>query len=176
MTILDRLERRFRRYAVPNVTVGLIACQVLAYLLHFTRPDLFEAMELVPARVLEGQVWRLVTFVFFVFRPSAMHPIFAFFFWYLFYLMGTTLEHTWGTFRYNFFLLIGYVATVAVSFITPDQPASVAFLQGSVFLPTCIPTSSSCSSSSCRYGSSGWRWCSGSGTSGCWRSARGCCG
>jgi len=131
MTILDRLERRFRRYAVPNVTVGLIACQVVAYLLRSSRPDLFLAMSLVPARVLEGEIWRLVTFVF---QPPLTNLIFAFFFWYLFYLMGTTLEHAWGAFRYNLFLLIGYVATVAVSFVTPNQAASVGFLQGSVFL------------------------------------------
>ena len=29
----------------------------------------------------------------------------------MFYLMGTTLEANWGTFRYNMFLLIGYVAS-----------------------------------------------------------------
>ncbi len=60
--------------------------------------------------------------------------MFAFFFWYLFYLMGTALERSWGTFRYNVFLLIGYVDTVGVAFIVPDVPANNAFLQGSVFL------------------------------------------
>ena len=56
------------------------------------------------------------------------------FFWYLFYLMGTALENTWGTFRYNVYLLVGWVATVAVSFLQPDAAASIGFLQGSVFL------------------------------------------
>ncbi|MEE8451895.1 MAG: hypothetical protein V3R99_08270 [Thermoguttaceae bacterium] len=131
MKLLDRLDRRFGRFAVPNVTVMLIAVQVIVYLLGHQAPGISGRIELVPNRVLEGEAWRLVSFVA---QPPQCRLFFAFFFWYLFYLMGTTLEQTWGIFRYNVFLLIGYVATVAVSFITPEDPASVAFLQGSVFL------------------------------------------
>lgn len=131
MNLLDRLQRRLGRYAVPNVTLGLIAGQVAVYVLGHARPDLLERIAFIPAKSLDGELWRPLTFVF---EPPLENPVFAFFFWYLFYLMGTTLEHTWGTFRYNVFLLVGYVATVAVAFITPAQPASVAFLQGSVFL------------------------------------------
>jgi len=40
----------------------------------------------------------------------------------------------WGTFRYNVFLLVGYVATVGAAFLVPDAPASILFLEGSVFL------------------------------------------
>ena len=84
-----------------------------------------------PRRVLEGEVWRLVTFVG---QPPPMNLVFALFFWYMFYLMGTALENTWGTFRYNVYLLVGWLATVSVSFLQPDAPASIGFLQGSVFL------------------------------------------
>jgi hypothetical protein len=66
--------------------------------------------------------------------PPFSNPICAFFFWYFFYLMGTTLELQWGVLRYNVFLLVGYVATVAASFLAPNLPASNAFLEGSVFL------------------------------------------
>ncbi|MBN2476075.1 MAG: hypothetical protein JXB62_15800 [Pirellulales bacterium] len=131
MKLLDRLERRFGRFAVPHVTVSLIFCQVLIYLVQLTQPELAPSIELVPRRVLEGDLWRLVSFLF---EPPMTHPLFAFFFWYLFYLMGTALEHTWGTFRYDLYLLIGYLATVAASFLQLDAPASVGFLQGSVFL------------------------------------------
>lgn len=131
MALLDRLQRRFGRYAVPNVTLILIAGQVALYVVGLAQPQVLEKAALIPRQVLQGEVWRLVSFVF---QPPPIHPILAFFFWYLFYLMGTALEHTWGTFRYNVYLLVGYVATVAVSFVTPDMPASVGFLQGSVFL------------------------------------------
>ena len=131
MQILDTLQRRFGRFTIPHVTEGLIACQVLAYLFQSSNPAYLENIRLVPNRVLEGQLWRLVTFLCEI--PS-MYLVFAIFFWYLFYLMGTALENTWGTFRYNVYLLVGWLATVAVSFLQPSEPASIIFLQGSVFL------------------------------------------
>ena len=86
---------------------------------------------LVPDQVLMGEWWRLITFLFI---PPSNHPVFVFFAWYLFYLMGGALEGHWGTFRYNVFLLIGYLVTVAVSFLIPMFPATNVFIGGSVFL------------------------------------------
>lgn len=132
MSLLDRFDRRFRRYGVPNVTLFLIFCQVFTYIAAKTDPNVFQMLALVPAWVIQkGEVWRVFTFLA---TPPADHPVFAFLFWYFFYLMGTALEAHWGALRYNVFLLIGWLATVAVSFLTPQFPASPGFLQGSVFL------------------------------------------
>jgi hypothetical protein len=131
MRLLERLERRYRRFAVHHLTEGLIACQVLSYLFLQGNPGFLENIALVPSRVWQGEVWRLVTFLC---TPPPANPLFAFFFWYLFYLMGTGLENTWSTFRYNVYLLVGWVATVAVSFPQPEAMAFPVFLQGSVFL------------------------------------------
>jgi hypothetical protein len=90
-----------------------------------------QRLQLIPDRVMEGEVWRLATFVM---MPPFGNIICLLFGWYLFYLMGSALEGYWGAFRYNVYLLIGYVATVAVSFLVPDQPSSNAYLMGSVFL------------------------------------------
>ena len=131
MSLLDRFERRFRHYGVPNVTLFLVFCQVLTYVAAQTSPEVPEMLALVPAWVLGGQVWRVFTFLA---TPPSANVVFAFFFWYLFYLMGTALEAHWGALRYNVYLLIGWLATVAISFLTPEAPASPGFLQGSVFL------------------------------------------
>jgi membrane associated rhomboid family serine protease len=131
MKLLDALERRWRRFGVPYVTEALIAGQVVVYLVQHNRPEILDRLTLVPRLVLEGEAWRVVSFLL---QPPLSNPIFAFFFWYLFYLMGTSLESTWGALRYNVFLLIGYLATVAAAFATPDQPTGAVFLQGSVFL------------------------------------------
>src|SRR5690606_5700220 len=40
----------------------------------------------------------------------------------------------WGAFRYNLFLGIGYVATIAAGFLVPDAAVNNGFLYGSVFL------------------------------------------
>jgi hypothetical protein len=141
MSLLDTLDRKFGRYGVPNVTVGLIACQVVTYLLSFApapagAEPVVARLMLIPDRVAAGEYWRLATFLI---MPPSTNLLFAFFFWYLFYLMGTALEHQWGTFRYNVYLLIGYVAAVAASLglsflLGGDIPATNAFLEGSVFL------------------------------------------
>jgi hypothetical protein len=131
MKLLNKLEKKLSRFAIPNLTMIFIVCQVAAYLLQIGNQSLLQQITLIPNRVLQGEVWRLVSFLF---EPPITNAIFAFFFWYLFYLMGTSLEHTWGAFRYNLYLLIGYLATVGAAFIAPDQPASCGFLQGSVFL------------------------------------------
>jgi hypothetical protein len=147
MSILSRLESKLRRYAVPNLTVGIIIGQVLLYVIaQVGQPpgavagggvDVLERVQLDTAKVMNGEVWRLITFLF---DPPSTNVIFAFLFWYLFYLMGTTLEVSWGEFRYNVFLGIGYVATVAAAFAIyftagPGLfPATNGFLYGTVFL------------------------------------------
>ncbi len=131
MKLLSKLERNLAPYAVPNLTVGLIMAQGLVFLLAMSRPAILGMAMLVPTLVLEGQLWRVITFVT---VPPTDNPLFAFFFWYMFYLMGTALESHWGNFRYNVFLLIGYLATVAASFVSPDSICTNAFLEASVFL------------------------------------------
>jgi hypothetical protein len=142
MTILSRLDAKFGRYAVPNLTVVLIVGQVLAYIAQQLNPgkqglDMLERIRMYPDLVLAGEYWRVVTFLF---TPPTTNLIFAVFFWYLLYLMGTTLETTWGAFRYNVYLLIGYIASIACAFAAyfaqgalAGMPASSGFLYGTIF-------------------------------------------
>ena len=125
------LEKRLGRFAIPNITAYVILAQVAMYLMVHANPQFATKMLLIPKDVMAGEIFRLLTFVI---VPPCDSPLWAFFFWYLFYLMGTALERFWGTFKYNLFLLVGYVATVATAFITPEVPASNWFLEGTVFL------------------------------------------
>lgn len=129
--MISSLERKFGQFAVPHLTAIFVAGQICAFLLCQQDPLTWERIDLVPAKVLDGEFYRLISFLV---MPPGDALLWAAFFWYLFYLMGTALEQYWGTFRFNIYLLIGYVATVAVSFITPDIPVSNNFLEGSVFL------------------------------------------
>jgi len=138
MSLLPRLESRFGRWAIPNVTVIIIAGQVLLYFLQVMRAGQggeLAKIYLLPSAVLQGEVWRLFTFLF---APPATRSIFVIFYWILMYLFGNGLEQQWGTFRYNIFLLIGYLASVAAAFIAYafgyDAIANNGFLYGTVFL------------------------------------------
>ena len=131
MKLSDRLERWFGRFAIPQLTLVLLTGQVACFVIGHLKPEFLTLLPLVPSLVFRGEIWRLVTFVYF---PPDIHPIFAFFAFYLFYLMGTALESEWGEFRYNAYLFIGCVLTVAVAFFTPDVPTTNAFVAGSIFL------------------------------------------
>jgi hypothetical protein len=86
---------------------------------------------LLPVAVRAGEAWRLFTFLL---VPPASSPVFIAFAWYMFYLMGSALEHFWGDFRYNLFLLLGWALTVAAALPYPLTYATNEFLAGSVFL------------------------------------------
>jgi len=131
MSMIDRLEKKLGRYAPTNVTVYLVAGQTLVYVLYMMGRLDRGQISLSAYSLLQGEWWRLLTFPF---DPPASNLLFAFFAWYLFYLMGSALDEHWGAFRYNLFLLVGYLLSVCVSFLVPAYPMNNAFLGGSVFL------------------------------------------
>ena len=60
---LDKMERRFGRYAIRNLTMYLLAGYAIGYLLSFMMPQLLNYFTLEPALILKGQVWRLLSWV-----------------------------------------------------------------------------------------------------------------
>ncbi|MBI5239296.1 MAG: hypothetical protein HY926_02390 [Elusimicrobia bacterium] len=127
----ERLERRFQRWAVPDLTRLLVAGQVLLYIAGQMGAPIHERGAFIPELALAGQWWRFLSFIFI---PPLANPLFAFFAWYLFYLMGSALEGRWGALRYDLFLLAGYALTVAAALLVPGLPATNVFIGGSVFL------------------------------------------
>jgi hypothetical protein len=149
-TLVDRLERRFGRLAIPNLTLLLIAGQATLYLADYLPGGVsLEAIELNPHKVLQGEFWRLLSFPF---SPPGGMPIFALFYFSLFYMFGSAIEHSWGAFRYNLFLWSGLLANVVAAFVawavlraSADQAGAAAgaaaatvatnsFMYGSIFL------------------------------------------
>lgn len=130
MSWLDKLEKMWRPFAVPNLAIYFIGGQFLIFAVAVTDPGIASMIQLIPAKVLEGEVWRLFSFVF---TPPASSAIWALISWYVFWLMSSALEGKWGESRFNLFLLIGWLLTAVASFLAPNSPASVAFLGGSVF-------------------------------------------
>lgn len=131
MDLFRKTERLLGRYAIPNLSFWIMIGQILIYGLSLFTNFPTDALYLIPALVLEGEVWRIFTFIF---DPPATHPIFLAFTWYLFYMMGSALEQAWGDFRYNCFIGLGLIATVAVSFLFPNTIATNGYLMTSVFL------------------------------------------
>lgn len=131
MPLLNKLERLLRPYAVPNVTLLLAIAQVAGFLLLMADENKLEKLTLSGASLMDGEYWRLVTFLFY---PCSTNVLFLFFGVYLFYLMGNALEAQWGPFRYNVYLIIAYLATVLGAFLAPHQAATNVLIGSSVFL------------------------------------------
>jgi hypothetical protein len=131
MSLLSTLDRRFGHLGIPRVTLYIVLGQAFFYVAQFARPDVIPRIQLIPDRVLAGEWWRLLTFIV---SPPMTNPIFAFFGLYLFWLMGSALEQQWGAFRYNVYLLIAYVATIATAFFFPSFPATNTYVETTVFL------------------------------------------
>ena len=131
MDWISKLERRCGSWAIPNLTLYLIAIQAIGVVMLLGGYVDFPDMVLVGGLVQVGQWTRLFSFLMI---PRTLSPIWLFFAFYIFYLMGTALEHEWGTFRYNLFILCGYLLTIAAAFVAPAAVLTNTFFLGCVFL------------------------------------------
>lgn len=111
---LDKLERKFGRYAIHNLTMYLIGGYAVGYLFSFTFPNILAWLTLEPAYILRGQVWRLVSWVL---MPPSGGIFTTIIMLLLYYQLGTALERTWGAFRYNVYIFSGILFTVLGAFV-----------------------------------------------------------
>lgn len=113
MNWLDKLERKLGRFAIPNLTVYLLAGYVIGFGIVYLMPDMIGYLTLEPALILRGQVWRLISWVLI---PPTTNLISLVFLVLLYYSLGTALERTWGSFRYNVYIFSGLLFTIIAEF------------------------------------------------------------
>ena len=56
MNWIDKLERKFGRFGVQNLTMYIIICYVVGYFLTYLNPNLMAMMSLDVAKILHGQI------------------------------------------------------------------------------------------------------------------------
>lgn len=114
MNFLNKLERKFGKYAISNISLYLILGYVVGYALQLISPQILDFLTLNPYLILHGQIWRLVTWV--IVPPSSL-DIWTILMLFFYYSIGTSLERTWGTFYYNVYLFMGMIFTILGSFL-----------------------------------------------------------
>ena len=112
---MSKFERKFGRYAVRNLTTLLIACYAVGYIIQVINSNFLFYLTLDPWQILHGQIWRLVTWI--VVPPSVGNLFTTLIMLYFYWSIGTTLEHTWGCYRYNLYIFSGFLFTIAGSFL-----------------------------------------------------------
>ena len=110
--LLNKIERKFGRYAISNLSLYIIIAYVIGYILTLTGS--VEFISLNPFKILHGQIWRVVTWI--IVPPSTLN-IFTIIMLFFYYSLGTSLERTWGTFRYNIYIFSGFLFTVVGAFL-----------------------------------------------------------
>ena len=114
---LNKLERRFGRYGIHNLTNILVAGQILVLAIElFVNSTITLWLGLNRYLLLQGQLWRILTFVFIPFSGgSILSAVLGIYFtWFI----GTALEREWGDFRYTVYLLSGILGTVLGCLLT----------------------------------------------------------
>lgn len=111
---LDKLEKKFGRFAIQNLTVYLILGYTIGYGVYHFMPGLLNMLTLEPAYILKGQVWRVISWIL---VPPTGSLISIIFMALLYYSLGTILERTWGTFRFNVYIFSGILFTVLGAFL-----------------------------------------------------------
>lgn len=109
----NRFERfclRHRNWGIPNLMLYVLIGNGLVYLLSALNiaPQIMNYLFFDRSLVLQGQVWRLFTYVFLDMREN---PIFMILFMYVYYSISKQIENQWGTFRFNLFYFSGIILT-----------------------------------------------------------------
>ena len=135
MRWINALELRFGHLAVPGLMRIVVAFNALVFLLRQVKPSFVDLLQLRPERILHGEVWRLVSYIF---VPEVsmfgLPPVLAVFLYLQFlWLLGEGLEHAWGSFKLNLFYLTGMLGTTAAVFLLNAHDPNGAYLNMSLF-------------------------------------------
>ena len=124
---MNKLERKFGKYAIPHLPLILIICYGIGYILQIAdrTGNIRSLICLNPYLVVHGQVWRLLTWVLI---PPSSFDFFTIIMLLFYYSIGRTLEQVWGSFRYNIYIFSGMLFTIIGSlllmgymYLFPDQ-------------------------------------------------------
>lgn len=138
MTVFDRLERRFGWVAFPGFLRYYALFHVLVFVLQFIRPDLAAILQFDRAKILSGEVWRVVTMFFAdseMGTPSPVAILFLIFVVNFIFMVSDGLEGAWGVFKTSLFYYTGIFLVLIANFLYPfNIPGAGVTLYGAAFL------------------------------------------
>ena len=114
MNFLDKMERKYGRYALSHLTMYIIVTYIAGYIIALAAPIMRQYLTLEPYYILHGQIWRLVSWI--LIPPSSL-DIFTIIMLFFYYSIGTSLERAWGDFKYNVYIFSGILMTILGSFL-----------------------------------------------------------
>ena len=105
MKLLNKLEKKFGKYAIKNLMYYIIMLYALGFVIMLVKPEIYSSLlSLNAAAILKGQVWRIFTYIIYPPTGSLITILISLYFY---YVVGTMLERQWGTFRFNLYFCTG---------------------------------------------------------------------
>ena len=113
---VERFALTHPRFGVPNLMKYIVFGNVIAFfLLRLWGAAALDFMALDWSRVLRGQIWRLITFIF---VPESNQPFQLILALYFMYFIGNMLEREWGTPKFSLYYLSGAVLTALTALVS----------------------------------------------------------
>ena len=137
MSLFNRLEKRFGRFAIPHLMYYLIGLNIFGVVINLIRPGLFsQYLSLNAEAILHGQVWRIITFI--IQPPDSTNIFWSVIMLYIYYLIGSQLERVMGTFKFNSYIFVGIIlhviaALIAYAITGVSYPIGTSYLYLSFF-------------------------------------------
>ena len=118
MNILDKLERKFPFLSFPNLNLYMVIIFLVGLVINMINPSFyFLYLSLNVGAVFNGQIWRLITFIFYPITSSD-YILLSLLMIYVYYSITKTLVMMWGNFKFNLYLFIGYISQIVAAFAT----------------------------------------------------------
>ncbi len=137
MTLMDRLERRFGRLSFPGFLRYYALFHLMVYSMQIFRPDIGQLLDFDRSKIMSGEVWRMVTFLFASSGNLGVSPIGVIFFFFLMRIMmmiNDALEEEWGVFKASLFHYFAVAGLLIGNFAMPEALAFSGFIiYGSAF-------------------------------------------
>ena len=107
---VDRFAYSHPRFGIPSLMKIIVGGNIIVYLLaQFAGWGSVAFLSFNMDAVLHGELWRLITFIFF---PTDSSLFFLAVSLYFYYFIGSTLEREWGTAKFNLYYFSGVVLTI----------------------------------------------------------------
>ncbi len=132
-TLIDRIDRfcyKHPRFGIPNLMTIIVVATVAVYLLDmFSNGTLSSMLYFNRHYILQGQIWRLLTFIIVPGGGSTfMFAISMYFYWFI----GSNLEREWGSGKFTIYYGLGVVLSIIVGLFTGY--ATIYYLNLTLFL------------------------------------------
>lgn len=115
MNWISKLERKFGRFAIPNLMYYIIILYGIGFVLSYVNPMFYyQYLSLNAYEILHGQIWRIVTFLV---QPPSDNLLLLIVALYFYYMIGKILEQVWGAFRFNLYFFAGVLFHVLAAVI-----------------------------------------------------------